>query len=199
MAQARGVGCRGLWSAAVVCCGLWLTACSAIPGVSRQEQEHNVDQLVERALADVMQKHPQAKDELARAVGYAVMDNTLTKIPVFGAGRGYGVAIDKKSGQKTYLRMRRFDFGAGWGLRNVRPVLIFFDAEKFKHFADGSFELQLAAEASAKVDERGVAGAMDGRRHEAGYTIYMLTDNGVSATWALGFIRVKPVSLKDAD
>ncbi len=178
---------------------LLLVGCAAIPGASRQQQLQNVEQLLQRSLADVEQQHPQAREELARAVGYAVMDNTLTKIPVFGAGQGYGVAVERVSRQKTYLRMRRFDFGAGWGVRHVRPVLIFFDAEKFQHFIDGDFELRLAAEAAAKVDAVGAAGAVDGARKESGYSAYLLTDAGISATWALGFIRVKPVSLKDAD
>ncbi|HEX6592834.1 MAG TPA: hypothetical protein VF050_12625 [Moraxellaceae bacterium] len=179
-----------------------LAGCSVIPGSSRQEQVQNVDQLLQRTLSDVKREHPQAAEELTRAVGYVVMDNTLTKVPVFGVGSGYGVAVDSASGARTYLRMRRFDFGAGWGVRHIRPVLIFFDAEKFHRFADGDFEVRLAAEASAKVEQVGMAGTVGGgvqQSEKEGYVAYLMTDAGVSATWALGFIRVKPVELRKAD
>ncbi|MDQ8038216.1 MAG: hypothetical protein REI12_12395 [Pedobacter sp.] len=190
------------WRLSALLFAVLLAGCSAIPGSTQQEQVHNVDQLLERTLADVKRQHPQAADELTRAVGYVVMDNTLTKVPVFGAGSGYGVAIENASGARTYLRMRRFDFGAGWGVRHLRPVLIFFDAEKFHRFANGDFEIRLAAEASAKVDQVGLAGTVGGgvqQSEEKGYVAYLMTDVGVSATWALGFIRVKPVELKKAD
>lgn len=179
-----------------------LTGCAAIPGSTQQEQVRNIDQLLTHTLADVKRRHPQAADELTRAVGYVVMDNKLTKVPVFGVGSGYGVAVDSHSQARTYLRMRRFDFGAGWGVRHLRPVLIFFDAEKFRRFVDGDFEIKLAAEASATVDQVGLAGTVGGgvQQSEAkGYVVYLMTDAGVSATWALGFIRVKPVELKQAD
>lgn len=181
---------------------LLLAGCSAIPGKTQQEQVHNVDQLLERTLADVKRAHPEAAEQLTRAAGYVVMDNTLTKIPVVGVGSGYGVAVDSHSGARSYLRMRRFDFGAGWGVRHIRPVLIFFDAEKFQRFADGDFEMRLAAEASAKVEQVGMAGTVGGgvqQSEKAGYVAYLMTDAGVSATWALGFIRVKPVELRKAD
>ncbi len=176
-----------------------LAGCATIPGKTRQEQVETIDQLVARTLADLKNQYPQSRDELVKAVGYVVMNNKITKIPVFGAGAGYGVAVDNQTGDKTYLQMSRFDFGAGWGARSVRPVLIFHDKKKFGNYIQGSLDGTFGAEASAKVGEKGAAGGADTHKLKSpdlGYTSYAITDAGVSATMAAGIVRVKPIKLK---
>ena len=114
-----------------------LSGCASIPGKTGEEQAETIDALVERTLADLYKQEPKTKEEIANSVGYAIMNNKITKIPIVGAGSGYGVAINTRTGEKTYLKMARFDVGGGWGARSVRPVLIFQDEKKFKDFIDG--------------------------------------------------------------
>ena len=163
------------------------------------EQAETIEALVERTLVDLYKQEPKAKDGIANSVGYVVMNNKITKIPIVGAGSGYGVAINSKTGEKTYIKMTRFDVGGGWGARSVRPVLIFQDEKKFREFIDGVWEAQAGAEAAAKVGESGAAGG--GGSGDApgskGYTVHMITDAGVSATVTAGIVRVKPVKLKE--
>ena len=176
-----------------------MSGCASIPGKTGEEQAETIDALVERTLADLYKQEPKAKEAIATSVGYVVMSNKITKIPIVGAGSGYGVAIDTKTGEKTYLKMARFDVGGGWGARAVRPVLIFLDEKKFKDFIDGVWEAQAGAEAAAKVGETGAAGGagsgdLPGNK---GYSVHMITDAGVSATATAGIILVKPVKLKE--
>ena len=174
---------------------LLAVGCASIPGKTGQEQAIAIDSLVTRTLADLEREHPTSKEELAHSVGYVIMNNKLTKIPLVGVGAGYGVAIDS-AGKQTYLRMRRFDLGAGWGARALRPVLIFQDEKKFRDYIDGNFDATLGAEASAKAGEKGSAGGGAASSAEAGYTSYVITDTGVSATASLAIMRVKPVKPK---
>jgi hypothetical protein len=169
--------------------------CASVPGKTGEEQAMAIDSLVTKTLADLEREHPQAKDEIAQSVGYVIMNNKLTKIPLVGVGAGYGVAVDS-AGTRTYLRMRRFDLGAGWGARAVRPVLIFQDEKKFRDYIDGDFDANLGAEASAKAGDKGSAGGGGASSGDAGYTSYLITDKGVSATASLAIMRVKPVKPK---
>jgi lipid-binding SYLF domain-containing protein len=175
-----------------------LSGCASIPGTTGEEQTETIDALVERTLADLYRQEPKAKEEVANSVGYVVMNNKITKIPIVGAGSGYGVAINTRTGEKTYLKMARFDVGGGWGARSVRPVLIFQNEIKFKDFIDGEWEAQAGAEAAAKVGDSGAAsGGGSSNIGDKGYSMHMITDAGVSATVTAGIIRVKPVKLKD--
>ena len=177
---------------------LCAAGCASIPGKTGEEQAVTIEELERKTLADLRQQEPKTEEEIARSVGYVIMNNKLTKIPLVGVGAGYGVAVDSKTGERTYLRMSRFDLGMGWGARALRPVMIFHDEGKFRRFIDGDFDVTLGAEASAKVGEKGAAGGGSGEasKKDTGYASYVITDAGVSATASLALIRVKRVKLK---
>ena len=188
---------RGLTIAFTTLAGL--AGCASIPGGTGEEQVQTIDELVERTLSDLYKQEPATREEIAKSVGYAIMDNKVTKIPLVGAGEGYGVAIDNRSGTKTYIKMARFDLGGGWGARSLRPVAIFQDAAKFKAFVDGAWSATAGAEAAAKVGEAGVAGGAGSSdtASDKGYSLHIITDAGVSATVTVGVIHVAPVKLKE--
>jgi hypothetical protein len=178
---------------------LGLSGCASAPGKTGEEQVEAVDALVERTLADLYKQDAASKDAIAHSVGYVVMSNKITKIPIVGAGAGYGVAIETKAGNKTYLKMTRFDIGGGWGVRAIRPVLVFTDAKVFKSVTEGHWHGQIGAEAAAKVGDSGAAGGggSDNAGKDKGYTMQVITDAGVSATATAAVIHLKPVHLKD--
>src|SRR5258706_1421247 len=175
------------------------SGCAGIPGATGEEQVQTIDELVERTLSDLYKQEPATREEIAKSVGYAIMDNKVTKIPLVGAGEGYGVAIDNRSGTKNYIKMARFDLGGGWGARSLRPVAIFLDAAKVKAFVDGAWSATAGAEAAAKVGEAGVAGGAGSSdtASDKGYSLHIITDAGVSATVTVGVIHVAPVKLKE--
>jgi hypothetical protein len=174
-----------------------LSGCASAPGKTGAEQAEAVDALVDRTLADLYKQEPAAKEAIASSVGYVVMSNKITKIPIVGAGVGYGVAIDTKTGNKTYMKLARFDVGGGWGVRALRPVLIFTDAKVFQDVLKGVWHGQVGAEAAAKVGDSGAAGGggSDNAGKDKGYTMKVITDAGVSATVTLAVIHLKPVDL----
>jgi len=198
ISEARVIAAWRRRSALATALLLCAAGCASIPGKTGEEQAITIEELERKTLADVRQQHPKSGDEIAQCVGYVIMNNKLTKIPLVGVGAGYGVAVERQTEERTYLRMSRFDLGMGWGARAIRPVMIFHDAEKFRRFIDGDFDVTLGAEASAKVGEAGAAGGGSGEaaKKDTGYTSYVITDAGVSATASLAVIRVKRVQLK---
>jgi len=137
---------------------LFAAGCAKIPGSTGAEQAETINELITRTLMDLYKQEPKTREKVASSVGYAIMNNKITKIPLVGAGSGYGVAINTKTGERTYLKMTRFDLGGEWGARSVRPVLIFHDEKKFNDFIDGAWSANMGAEAAAKVGDTGAAG-----------------------------------------
>lgn len=178
---------------------LGLAGCASVPGDTREEQVQTIDELIDTTLVDLYKQNPAAEAEINKSVGYVIMNNKITKIPLVGAGSGYGVAINSITKERTYLKMGRFDVGGGWGARSVRPVIIFSDEKKFIDFIDGDWSVNAGAEAAAKVGDVGAAGSGSSTSAEddKGYTMYMITDAGVSATVTAGVVRVSPIELKD--
>ena len=175
-----------------------MSGCASIPGKTGEEQSEAIDALAERTLQDLYKQEPKSKEEIGNSVGYAIMNNKFMKIPIVGAGSGYGVAINNKTGEKTYLEITRFDVGGGYGARSVRPVIIFQDEKKFKVFIKGVWSAKAGAEAAAKLKETGTTGGAGSGDLpvDKGYSVHLITDAGVSVTWTVGVLRVKPVKLK---
>lgn len=183
----------------LLCIAFGMFGCASIPGKTGKEQAEALDALVEQTLADLYKQEPKTKEQIANSVGYVIMSGKITKIPWVGAGSGYGVAINNKNGEKTCLEITEFDIGGGYGARSLRPVIIFQNGKKFKELIKGTWSMKAGAEASAKVKDSGAAGGAGSGDlpSDKGYTVHLITDAGVSVTWTVGVIRVKPVKLKE--
>ena len=148
--------------------------------------------LEKEALAQLSEQNPEATKELEEAVGYAVIEKKVVKVPIVGVGTGKGVVIEKASNQRSYLNVKRLDLGAGVGGKAYKVVLIFQDEKVLRNFANGKFGVGAGAEATAKAGEAG-GGAEGGSGNlKKGYSIYVLTDGGVSATATIRVMVARP-------
>ena len=138
------------------------------------------------------EQSPEATKELDEGVGYAVIEQKVVKVPVVGAGTGKGVVVEKATGQRSYLNVKRLDLGLGVGGKAYKVVLIFQDEKVLHEFANGKFAIEAGAEATAKAGEAG-AGVEGGSSNlKKGYSVYVLTDGGVSATATIRVLGARP-------
>lgn len=161
-----------------------------------EEKRAFLADLQERTLAELIEKQPEAQADVERAVGHAVFSNRSAKIPFVGAGDGIGVVLDAKTGDRTYLKVRRLDVGGGLGVREFRLVVIFFEEEPMKKLASGKLEIGAGVEAGAGEKDVGTgAGGIAGSRKED-FVLYQLADTGVSATITVRVIRYSVLDLE---
>ena len=173
-----------------------ITACAGGLVGSKEEKLAYFESLESETLARLVKEQPKTEQELAQSVGYAVIEKKVVKIPMVGAGGGAGVVVEKASGKKSYLRVPELQFGAGWGGRAEKVILIFQDVEKLRDLADGAWKAGIEAEAAAKAGDVGAAGGGGtGDLIKKGFTTYVLTDAGVSATATIGVLRAQPYSI----
>ena len=96
---------------------LWtlvIAGCAKVPGTSHEEKIGVLEEVHDKTLEELYRDEPNAREQITRSAGYAIMDNSIVKVPLVGGGSGYGIAVDNATGRHTYLKMVRFDFGAGW-------------------------------------------------------------------------------------
>ncbi|SLM49053.1 conserved protein of unknown function [Nitrospira japonica] len=163
---------------------------------SKEKKLAYFNSLEQETLARLVKEHPKAEQELRDSVGYLVAEKDVVKVPMFGAGGGAGVVFDKETATRSYLRIPELQFGAGWGGRAEKVVLIFQDVHKLRDLADGKWHAGMEAEATAKVADVGLAGS--GNTTELlkkGFSTYVLTDAGASATATVSMIRAQPYSI----
>lgn len=173
-----------------------VTACAGGLVGSKEEKLAYFENLEKETLARLVKEQPRTEQELAQAVGYAVVEKKVVKVPMVGAGGGAGVVVEKANNKRSYLRVPELQFGAGWGGRAEKIVLIFQDLEKLRDLVDGKWKAGAAAEAAAKAGDVGAAGGGgSGALLTKGYSTYVLTNAGVSATATIGVLRAQPYSI----
>lgn len=143
------------------------------------DQRKEIDRVEKDVLARLYSAQPGAKGAVEGAAGYAVFSNFGMKILVAGSGTGKGVAVDRKSGQRTYMRMGELQAGVGIGVKKFQVVFVFQTADKLSAFINQGWEFGGQTTAAATTGDQG--GALAGALSVSdGVWMYQLTDKGLA-------------------
>jgi lipid-binding SYLF domain-containing protein len=165
-----------------------LTGCATLSPAERDAKRSELDEMGERAVATLLEKEPQLKAVIDRSVGYVVVDMTSTKIPIFGAGSGLGVVVDKRSNTRSYLKVSHFEVGGGLGTQKFKVIIVFSDGKLLDRVASGAWHYKAGAEvvAGSERAEGSVATS------DKGYEAFRLTESGAVMTVTVRVARAKP-------
>ena len=140
----------------------------------------DIDKMAESTLASLYAQKPSAARAVREAAGYAVFSDISTKILLAGGGGGKGVAVDNRSGAKTYMLMATVSAGLGLGISKSHLVWVFETREAFENFVNTGIEL--GANANLTVNPGAGGGLYDGAVEAApGAWLYQLSDAGLAA------------------
>lgn len=170
---------------------LVVIACAGPKGTETEKLDYYAN-LEKETLAQLAEQSPESSKELEESVGHAIIEQKVVKVPIVGAGVGSGVVVEKATGKRSYLRVSRLDLGAGYGAKSLKLVMIFQDIDALRNLADGKFGAGAGAEAAAKAGEVGGAAEGSSGQLKKGYSLYALTDAGVSATATIRAFAARP-------
>jgi lipid-binding SYLF domain-containing protein len=144
-----------------------------------EDERKKIQKMEADTLAKLYSVQPGAKLAIEGAAGYAVFNNFGMKILVAGSGSGKGVAVDRKSGRRTYMKMGELQAGVGIGVKKFQVVFIFETPDKLDQFVNQGWEFGGQTTAAATTGDKGAAmqGAM---AVSPGIWMYQLTDKGLA-------------------
>jgi len=133
----------------------------------------------QKVLARLYKEEPGAREEIAKAAGFAVFSNVGVNVILFSGGYGYGIAHDNATGKDTYMEMASAGVGIGLGVKDFRAVFVFRDKDAYNQFVDKGWDFSGQADAAAKAGHKG------GELSEAidvmpDVKVYQLTENGLA-------------------
>jgi lipid-binding SYLF domain-containing protein len=136
------------------------------------------------ALVDFYATKPEIKEELAKAVGYAVFDASQVNIVLFVGGLGGGVLVENGTGKQTFMKMTRAGTGPGVGYKKFRQLIVFKDRTLFDNFRTIGADIGASADATMKIGGTGVAVDPNVSFNPL-LSIYQITDSGalLQANW----------------
>lgn len=142
-----------------------------------QERRQEIDSSAQATLDELMNAEASVRDLYGRAVGYAVFTVTKGGFIVSGGG-GNGVAVNKSTGQRTYMRMGMAGIGLGIGGQRYNLVMLFETEDRLGKFIAGGWDSSATAEAAA-----GQEGVAVRSSFIDGVAFYQITDKGLMG-WA---------------
>ena len=140
---------------------------------SREEQRTEITAESATTLERLFAESARAERLYESAYGYATFSIIKVSLGVTGGG-GQGIAVNKATGDRTYMRMGTggLNFGAGGQLYQL--VFLFEDEKSFEDFVNEGWEAGASANAVA-----GTLGANAGTSFINGIAVYQLTEAGL--------------------
>jgi len=135
-----------------------------------------IDETADKTLKDVLEGNAKAKELYGDAYGWAAFDNLKIAFG-FSGGGGNGVAVNKKSGNRTYMKMGTVGVGFGLGGKKYQVLFLFQDEQTFANFVEKGW--QADAQAGAQAGGSGVAAQTD---FVNGIAVYQISDKGLMAS-----------------
>ena len=145
---------------------------------SAEEQRAEIDRASQQTLQALYAQKPAARKAIEESAGYAVFSDMSTKIFFAGGGGGKGVAVNRESGQQTFMMMVSVSAGLGMGISKSHLVWVFSTPEAYDNFVNVGVEL--GADANLQVNPGEGGGLYDGAVEVApGAWLYQLSDAGL--------------------
>lgn len=154
-----------------------LTACSA-PGKTKKQRADFINDMRAQTLTDLYKVHPDAREEIIQAPGYAVFSNVGISLGLVSVGNGFGVVTGNQTDKKTYMKMGELGAGIGLGIKDFRAVFIFQNSTTMNRFINSGWTFGGQMDAAAKADDKG--GALSEGLLVGGIKIYQLTESGLA-------------------
>ena len=147
----------------------------ALAGDKAQNKRTAIDTMAESTLDKLFADEAGSRALYDKAAGYAVFDSIKVAVGISGGG-GVGVAVDKASGKRTYMKMGTAGIGLGLGGKSFQIVLMFESDKVFRNFIEHGWQAEASAGAAA-----GTAGKDVDSSFIHGVVIFQLTNKGLIA------------------
>jgi len=132
-----------------------------------------IDGMAAETLDRLFDNSSHAKELSGSAFGYAVFSNVKISLIVTGGG-GSGVAVERGTGDRTYMRMGTGGLNVGLGGQKYQVVFLFETEVAFRKFVDKGWQADASASAVA-----GKAGANAEATFHNGVALFQMTDKGL--------------------
>jgi lipid-binding SYLF domain-containing protein len=154
------------------------TGCISPSGVTPDEQSHYMKGVYNSAMERFYSSQPSLRELVKESAGHVVFTSVDGQYVFIGAGNGYGMAVDSKTGKHTHLKRIELGLGLGLGLRSYQTLIVFRDEASLGALLERGWDMSGDATAAFQAGEKGGSAALAGTPF-TGVQIWELTDAGV--------------------
>ena len=163
-----------------------IASCHTAKGATQAEKRAYAIRMKEDTLKELTRSKPELAPRIRSAAGYGVFSTINAGIFIVTNGNGYGVVVNNRTREKTYMRMGELGAGIGMGLRQIRQVFIFHDEDSMQSFIARGLEFGGDADATAKMKKKGIVVSSQAAVASGGASIGLSGEAGAAKRGATG-------------
>lgn len=168
-----------------------LTGCAAPRGETAELRKAWTDAMAEQTLAELRADERTATRLDERGVALGVFEVVTINALIFSTTGGYGVIIDRDTGERTYVEVRGGGPGLGAGFTRARSVYVLRSQDAADAFRQGAVSWNGAGEIAWRPNGRGFS--VDGVGSLLGSTaVYHDIRHGISAGASVQAVGIFP-------
>jgi lipid-binding SYLF domain-containing protein len=141
--------------------------------MKQEAKAAKIDEMAEETLEELFAENAKAKELYAGSFGWAAFDNLKIALG-FSGGGGNGVAVNRQTGERTYMKMGTGGIGLGAGVNKYQVIFLIEDSQTFDNFVNEGWQADAGATAAA-----GKSAAEVKTDFVNGLAIYQLTEKGL--------------------
>lgn len=145
------------------------------PDVIRAE----IDQMESGTLQRLFAESPDARERFETAPAYAVFDTRKMSFLITTAF-GSGVAVNRETGERTYMKMAEGGVNYGAGAQLYQVIFLFPTPDSYRDFVNKGWDAGAGADAVAGKDDENL-----GLRLPDGTSVYKLNEKGIALSATL--------------
>ena len=168
-----------------------MTASSVFAKKSPDEVRAKLDEMSVQVLDRMYQKYPSSKEAVENAYAYCTISASGVKWGFYGDDHGRGVAVNKQTGERIYMKMKEMGLGLNFGAKEYDLLFVIQDQKAWERFISGS--IKFGGEVSAQASD-GVSGGTvaDASILAKGVWVYQLDKKGLAVELSFKGMRISP-------
>ena len=168
-----------------------MTASSVFAKKSPDEVRAKLDDMSVQVLDRMYQKYPSSKEAVENAYAYCTISASAVKWGFWGDDHGRGVAVNKQTDERIYMKMKEVTVGINVGAKEYDLLFVIQDQKAWERFISGN--IKFGSEASAQASD-GVSGGTiaDAKVIAKGVWVYQLDKKGLAVELSFKGARISP-------
>jgi len=168
-----------------------MTASTVFAKKSPDEVRAKLNEMSGQVLERMYEKYPASKAAVENSYGYCTISASSVKWGILGDDHGRGVAVNKKTDERIYMKMKEVSLGLNFGAKEYDLLFVIINKEAWDRFISGN--IKFGTEVSAQVSD-GVNGDTfaDATIVANGVWVYQLDKKGLAVELSFKGARISP-------
>ena len=158
---------------------------------SPEQLRAELNEMSGQVLERMYQKYPSAEKAVEISYAYCTISASSVKWGFWGDDHGRGVAVNNKTGERIYMKMKEVSLGVNFGAKEYDLLFLIANKEAWDRFISGN--IKFGSEASVQASD-GVNGDTfaDAKIIAKGVWVYQLDKKGLAVELSFKGARISP-------